>query len=596
MKPGFLILFMISPNTIEAIRQRTNIVEVIQQLVKLKKHGANYVGLCPFHNEKTASFTVTEAKGIYKCFGCGKSGDAIQFIMEHEGTGYIGAIEYLAGKYGIAIERTTEQKEYTKPPERLEKLHPDMIAYFEKRGISNNTLLRFNITQSTEWMPKANKEIPVICFNYYKDEQLVNIKFRGAAKDFKMEKGAELTFYNIDSLRGESEAIIVEGEIDCLSLYEAGIYNVVSVPNGATAGATIEYLNNAWSYFEDKTRIVLMTDNDDPGRALRDELARRLGKDKCLQVHYPADCKDANDILTKHGAKAIPVIIEQSTPWPIDGIVPMDDMVEEIKSYYTNGYPNGVCAQIGEFDDYLTFMPGQLTTVTGIPGHGKSEFVDYLMTKLARHHGWKWAVFSFENQPSSFHATKIMEKFSGLSFAHRKNPLQRMTYDQFDESIGLTDAYFNFANVQTVDVTLSGVLKKATELVKRKGIKGLLIDPWNYIEHQVPDNYTETQYISECLTQLKIFAIKYGVHVILVAHPTKMQRDVKTKKFDVPTLYSISGSAHFFNKTDNGICVYRDFDAQTVTAYIQKVRYSWLGKVGHCSFTYDTFTRQYKDI
>jgi twinkle protein len=155
---------------------------------------------------------------------------------------------------------------------------------------------------------------------------------------------------------------------------------------------------------------------------------------------------------------------------------------------------------------------------------------------------------------------------------------------------------FNFINTNETDISIDGILNKTSELVLRKGIKGLLIDPWNYIEHNIPNGYSETQYISECLTKIKKTALKLGIHIIIIAHPTKLQKDKTTGKYEVPTLYSISGSAHFFNKTDNGITVYRDFQTNDVTVYVQKVRYSWLGKIGFITYKYNTLTRQYEYI
>lgn len=245
------LFFMIS--NIPQIKAATNILDIIQESVQLKKKGANHVGLCPFHTEKTPSFTVSKER--YKCFGCGKSGDVIDFIMESQNKNYIEAIKILSEKFNIPLEQETTN--YEEPIPRLEKLPIETIEYFEKRGISNNTLLRFNITQTTEWMPKANKEVPAICFNYYQDEKLINIKFRAKDKDFKLSKNAKLVFYNIDSIKDEDTCIIVEGEIDCLSLHEAGIYNVISVPNGAATGVLqLKYLDNCWQSFEGKTKII----------------------------------------------------------------------------------------------------------------------------------------------------------------------------------------------------------------------------------------------------------------------------------------------------------------------------------------------------
>jgi twinkle protein len=328
--------------------------------------------------------------------------------------------------------------------------------------------------------------------------------------------------------------------------------------------------------------------------ALRDELGRRFGFDRCLKVDCPPDCKDANDVLLKYGNAKLVELIKSASEFPIEGVFGIDELYEDIKSFYYNGYPKGVKVGIPSFDEHIQFMSGQFTTVTGIPGSGKSEFVDYIMAQTAINHKWTWGVCSFENQPSSFHVTKLMEKYVGKSFAQRYNPYDRMNSNEFDDAVNFVGDYFHFINVNAIDVTLQGILDKAKELVTRKGIQGLLIDPWNYVEHKSASGQTETQYVSECLTKIKAFALTHGIHILLIAHPTKLGKI--NNKYEVPTLYNISGSAHFFNKTDNGITVYRDFATNKVDIHIQKVRYSWLGKVGMCSFSYDTNTRQYKAL
>lgn len=586
---------MIAESSIEQVKARTNITEVIGSFVKLKKHGTNLIGLCPFHTEKTPSFTVSPAKQFYKCFGCGKSGDAITFLIEHEKLPYLDAIKWLAEKQNIQLEEF-QRKDYVNPQPRLEKLSQKAIEFFEKdRKISNNTLLRFGITEAVEWMPKHEKEVLTICFNYFRDEQLVNIKFRGPQKTFKLAKDAELIFYNLDAIKGCNEVVIVEGEIDCLSMYEAGIFHAVSVPNGAAPGQQkLEYLDNCFQYFTDKLKVIIAVDNDGPGNNLKSELARRIGYEKCWQVKYPEGCKDANEVLVKHGKETVKQMVESATEWPIHGLITMDELYPEVVDYYENGYPQGFRAHIPEFDQLLTFYPGQLTTITGIPGSGKSEFVDLLMTSLTRFHGWSWAICSFECPPA-VHVTKLAEKFTDRSFAFRKDQNHRMTPKQLEYAIGMIDKYFHFINLSMIEVTMDGLLKKAEELVLRKGINGLLFDPWNCIEHKYGEE-SETKYVLTCLNKLINFLDKYKVHGFLVAHPTKLGKDKKTGKYEIPTMYSISGSAHFFNRTHNGISVWRDFQTNVVDIYVQKVKWSWLGSLGFCSFYFDTMTRQYKSV
>lgn len=588
---------MISQDTIAEIKQRMDIVDVVSTYIKLKKEGAELVTCCPFHNEKSPSFKVSKSKQIYKCFGCGKSGDALAFVQEYDKVGFHEALRRIAAMLQIEVVEEGQKPEYTRPRLAPGIMHESIIKFFTDRGISERTVSEFGITQSVEWMPKARTEVTAINFNYFRDGQLVNVKYRADNKDFKLAKGAELIFYNMDLAKGADYVIIVEGEMDALALYECGFKHVVSVPNGAAksgSNSNLKYLDNCHGYFDGLATIIICTDNDEPGRQLREELGRRLGKDRCHMVEYPDGCKDANDVLMKCGKEGVKHFLSTAHEFPIDGIMDMDEMFDEVQDYYMNGYPKGLRVGIPGFDKHISFMPAQITTITGIPGSGKSEFTDYIMAMAAKHHGWRFAVCSFENQPSSLHVTKLMEKLTGKAFAHRVDASSRMSIDEFTLAANMVRHHFDFININQVNVTLDGILDKAKELVLRKGIHALLIDPWNYIEHHRTHGQTETEYVSECLTKMKAFCLVTGVHLFLIAHPVKMQKT--NGKYDVPTMYSISGSAHFFNKTDNGITVYRDYENNVVDVHIQKVRYSWLGEVGCASFSYSIELRQYTSI
>lgn len=583
---------MIDEQSIENIKTLTNVVEVVGDYVKLKKKGADFVGLCPFHNEKSPSFTVSPSKQIYKCFGCGESGDAISFVMKHENVSFVDAITQIAARYGIEVENI-RQKDFVKPTKRLQKVGDKMLAYFEGRGISNNTLLRFGITESKEWMPQEQAEVPVICFNYHREGELINIKFRSAKKGFKFEKDAELIFYNLDSVKGQKSCYVVEGEIDALSLYEAGIYNVISVPNGASA-KQMPFLDSATEYFKDMEEIIIMSDNDAPGRELREELARRFGYPRCKHVVYPSGCKDANDVLVKHGKDKLAEVCVEAVDFEIDGVLGVFDMVDQIVDFYDNGYPNGYTVFMPGLKDNINWqlMLGQFTTVTGIPGSGKSEWTDWLMVLMARHHGWKWAIYSPENQPESIHVTKLLEKVTGKSFAHRKDLGQRMNREELADALYFLSQHFYFVKIKDDTRSLNGVMSKVEEMIFKYGIKGFLIDPWNKLE--LGSAGSETQTINRGLSTLSMFCKSKTVHGIVIAHPTKIPKIEGTKKYQVPTLYNISGSANWYNQTDNGVVVYRDRETGIVSVYFQKIRFAWLGNEGHTNYTYNTYTRQYE--
>jgi len=586
---------MIAHESIAELKDIAKMSEIAGTYSQMKKVGTEYEAKCPVHKEKTASFKVPIAEDNFcKCFGCGFSGDVFDLVIKMEGCTFFEAVRKVSNYYNFELHE--ESKEVVPPLPRLERLSQRFIDWFEKRGISNYTLLRFDITESVEWMPGNKKEVPVICFNYYKNEQLVNIKFRGPQKDFKLNKASELIFYNIDAIKDEDACIIVEGEIDCLSVYESGIYNVVSVPNGTTPKGNnrLQYLDNCYEYFVGKNKIILATDNDKVGKMLKDELSRRLGVERCYEVVWPDGCKDANDVLVKHGPFALASLIESARELPVKDIVDHEDIAADVMDFYENGYPKGTKVGIEGFDEYLQLMKGQFTTVTGAPGHGKSEWVDNIIAHTAVNAGWKWAICSFENTPAALHATKIAEKIAGKSFDFRKNHSDRIAVQDIADIIQFIGSNFSFINTTTANITIDGILEKAGELVSRKGIHGLLIDPWNYIEHTIPFGTTETNYISEALTKIKLAAQRLGIHIIIIAHPAKLQKDKSTGKYEVPTMYSISGSAHFNNKTDNGLTIYRDFETKLVTVYVQKVRHSWLGKIGYIEYSYNTLTRQYQ--
>jgi len=594
---------MIAQLTLDAVKQRIDIVTLIGEYVTLKKNGSNHVGLCPFHDEKSGSFTVSKSKDMFKCFGCGKSGDSITFVMEHQKTTYPNALKFLAAKYNIEVlEETTENKKtYEKPTPRLEKLSKKTIEYFEKnRGISNNTLLRFNVTECLEWMPKAQKEVPTICFNFYQNDELVNIKFRAKNKDFKLNKDSKLIFYNIDAIDGTDDAIICEGEIDAMSFYEANEYNVVSVPNGAATGKlNLEYLDNCYKYFENKERIYIASDGDAAGKKLAEELCRRLGKERCLLVQYPEGCKDTNEVLLKYGKQAVNDLILNAKLYPLEGESTMEDMFPTLQDFYKNGYPkgcnSGMLDELGDNDSFVTFIPQQLTMVTGINGHGKDEVVNNICMGLAKINGWKTAVCQFEEN-TEITASKLLEKYTNKAFDFRKDTTQRMNPDEFNEGVLFVSEYFKLMNVDEMDTTIDSIIEKAKQMIVRYGINCLVISPWNCIEHQIPIGMPETQYISQTLSKLTSFIKKYHIHCFLVAHPTKMQKNLVTKKYEIPTMQNISGSVHFANKTHNGLSIYRNFEDGTTEVHVQKVKFYWLGRVGMRLFDYDRMTRRYTGL
>jgi twinkle protein len=237
--------------------------------------------------------------------------------------------------------------------------------------------------------------------------------------------------------------------------------------------------------------------------------------------------------------------------------------------------------------------PGEFTVVTGVPGSGKSAWVDDLAVNMAAMHDWRIGVYSPENQPVARHITMLAAKYVGLPFFD--GPTPRMTIEQASDAHAWLDEHFAF--LLPKEPTLDCVLDLARALVYRKGIRGLILDPWNEIDHSRPAGLTETEYISQSLSRIRAFARDNGVHVWVVAHPTKLIKDV-SGHYPVPTLYDIAGSAHWYNKADNGISIWRDKeDAGTpVDIHVKKIRFREVGQLGIAQLHYDPPTGRFLDL
>lgn len=488
---------------------------------------------------------------------------------------------------GSLINNKIQEVVYVKPQwKNNTNLSENLTKWFEKRGISQKTLIESKVTEGLEWMPQVNKEINTVQFNFFRNNELVNVKYRTANKHFKLHKGSELIFYNLDSLKGSKTAIISEGEVDCLSFIECGYENVVSVPNGANINSNnLQYIDNCIEMFEDIDLIYIATDNDIAGRKLRYELAERFGIDKCKYLEFD-EFKDANDLLQHKGSIGLQKCFNEAKEFPLEGVFTISDIDLEINDMYENGLDNGVDTKMHEFDEYLRFAKGYITTITGIPGHGKSDFVDQIAIKLNLHHKWKFAFYSPENKPTKLHISKLARKLIGKKWYGENN----LTFSELISVKEHLNNQFWFIK-PAKDFTLDSILLSVKLLKKTKGIDAFVIDAWNKLEHKYTQS--ETKYIGESLDKIANFCEEQNVHCFLVAHPTKSQKRKDSPLFEVPNMYSISGSSNFYNKTDNGISVYRNFESNKTEIYIQKVKFSHWGKIGMTEFNYHLDSGRY---
>jgi DNA primase len=362
---------MISQNTIQQILGRLDIIDVVGNFVKLKKRGTNYLGLCPFHNEKTPSFTVSPAKEIYKCFGCGRSGNTISFLMEHEKYSYVEALKWLANKYGIEIEETfatNEQREqqqsadslyiinnfardfFTKSLFETEEGQDIGLAYFKERGFREEIIRKFQLGYSPEKRDAFTKEAIAQQFNselllktglvVNRNDQLQD-NYRGrvifpvhnhsgkvlgfGARILKSNDKAPKyintpeneiyikskilygSYLARQAIDKADECLLVEGYTDVISLHQAGIENVVA--SGGTS-LTPDQLRLIRKY---SSNLTIIYDGDAAGvkAALRGlDLALEEGLNVKL-VLIP-DNEDPDSYVNKIGPTAFNRFVEKN--------------------------------------------------------------------------------------------------------------------------------------------------------------------------------------------------------------------------------------------------------------------------------------------
>ena len=456
-----------------------------------------------------------------------------------------------------------EEKQYIKPTlewKNFTKLSENAVKYFESRKISQKTLLSMNIGEKKEYIPQLEKEVNCIFFPYFKNCELINTKFRDARKNFKLISGAELIWFNYDCIQKcieqKGELVIVEGEFDALSIIQSGHEFVVSVPNGANIGK-MEYFDSSFELLNKVETFILAVDNDLKGIELKNELIRRLGFEKCKIANFK-EFKDANEYLVNKDAESLLNELKSAKILKAKDVYEVADFENELDAYFENGLPQGKTIYIPELDEKIRWLTGHYATVTGSPTSGKSEFIDFVCARLNLLHQWKIGYYSPESAPLAVHFSKVFSKFSGFKFGKKYNHSESDRYSVQDY---INENYFWVNPVD--DIKLDDILAKFEYLVRAKGVKVFVIDPFNRIETDQDYLHDKLLYIKKTLKKIISFVKKNDCLLFLIAHPTKLQK-TKEGKFPMASMYDISGSADFFNMTSYGISVRREQDDETL--------------------------------
>ena len=526
-------------------------------------------------NQKTLSITIKPDHSLYHCHHCGLSG-AVKRRKFYE----------------------AHMEKVTRIPTQLNYNVEIIKDFFKGRGVHLDTLDKLP-AMTTGMRHFHGEDKQAVGFIYGPRENPTAIKWRSVdGKAFSCD-GAPRSFYGIENIDEEDEDLtIVEGECDVIALASVGI-RAVSCPNGAPAKVSQNRVSpeedNKFSYiWEERDRIerckrvVLATDNDQAGEALAEEIARRVGRAKCWRVKFPEEIKDGNDAVQILGPDETHNLFDNPEPVPLSGVYGAVDYFDDVREIYANGHGRGASTGMPAVDDLFTIAEGQLSIVTGMPSSGKSEFIDQIMVNLARRESWKFAVCSFENPPH-MHIAKLAEKVTGKPFYDGLGT--RMTEKDLADAVEFINDHFVFLESKDGGMsTIDSVIDRTKQAVMRLGVRGLVIDPYNYIEQAGTEEHNSISYM---LSKITSFAKAHGIHVWFVAHPQKMYpREDGT--YAVPKGMNISGSAAWFAKADLGITIHRTDDC--VEVHCWKSRFKWVGQQGVACLAYNMSNGRYEDF
>jgi len=516
-----------------------------------------------------------------KCLSVSIDGDGAQWRCHHcEWTGNL-------WRYTMKSPfKQNVQRKAPKIPDLNEELSDGVVQWFAKRGISAATLDIAGV-ESGEAFIAGEKRNAIAFVHRDKDGKTINVKFRTQDKQFSQIKdGHRLPYlWNLVDTNAE-HLIITEGEVDALTCLEAGMTNVTSVPDGASDKKLtwIDELNGDLNAFK---RIVLLTDGDDAGLAMRNELARRLGRTRCWRVEWPDGCKDANDVFIGYGRDKLVELVDAAEPWPLKALHETKAYADDAFALLNGEVKRGVSTGIFAMDGNYRVRPGELNIISGAPGVGKSEFMDQICLNLAQEHDWRFAVCSFEN-PVDEHINKLAAKYIRKP-AWDTQGGGKMDHHEWERAVRFISDHYYWIRSDDEAPTFDWCLENATACVQRyPNVRGLILDPYNEFEHRRPSGWTETEYVSQMLATLKRWAAVNECSIFLVAHPAKLRRN-QDGSFPVPEPYDIAGSANFYNKADNILIVERDFTegSDDIRIHVKKIRFKQSGRVGCVDLKYD---------
>ena len=525
---------------------------------------------CPWHKDKTPSFIWNPKNNSAHCFSCGRNYGIIDLYLA-QGMSYLEAVKKLFKQ--VDIEYNFSNKDIQdfsyRYPKREHSDRANVEKYLGLRGISTKTL---------DYADVQSDIYGNVAFHYYNSNDiLMTVKYRLGRK-FNKEKDhnkcwsqkdsdfAPLLF-NMNRIDPAKPLLVVEGEIDCLSVIEAGYSNVVSIPNGCANSQWIQY---NWEWLEQFDKIILWFDSDEAGIKARNDILYRLGTWRTYYIEInPEDTtpngariKDANEVLYFKGKDRVLQYINKPLEIPVENVSDLSK-AEDFDIEHAEGLYTG----IKELDDQiykLTF--GTLNIITGKSGEGKSVFVNQVAICQAVQQGYDVFVFSGE-LPAPILRNWVETNMIGREHITMKdghvrvfNPEQRkLMQNWYAGKVLVYDDDYN--------TTATALLNKMEELARKCGTKVFLIDNLMMIDLECNEE-GRLQAEKEFVNKLIFFAKKYNVLVFLVAHPRKTG-EIRVTKEDIAGSGNIVNLAHMVFSVHRYTAKEKEGETNTRNQYIK---------------------------
>ncbi len=461
---------------------------------------------------------------------------------------------------------------------------------------------------------------------FMRDGKVARRKYRfidRAEGKWTADKGGQRIPFNEDALRDESlygqPLLITEGELDAVVALQCGFPRTISVPDGAPppgerakedleASAKYDWLKDIRPFLTPELvpEIIIASDGDDNGAAMLQDLSVLLGRFRCKFLTYPKArdpargrprLKDLNEVMEDYGAKGVVETINRAQWLRVDGVYRMSELppLPAQQVYRLDDADHFGAQDFHLLSEHYRPRLGDFAVWTGVPGLGKSTFANDFCCRLAYLHQIKIGWASFEQAPQRDHRRALRSWYGREDLdGRRQGCLER---DLTEGEVAAADVWIDDHHIFIVpseddDVTLEWMLDRMEAAVVRHGIKVMVIDPWNEMDHTRARDETMTEYVGRSIKTLKRFAKKFQIHLIVIAHPTKSTKD-GDGKYRMPTLYDISDSANWYNKCDLGLIVHKDREEETLIK-VQKSRYhDIIGRPGEVKMQYSKDERRF---